>query len=356
MRGVLFVACNHPLKAFPIGRTENDKVKYKICSYEVDHLEKIGNEWKKILTPDIVIRDNFVTDFVKIPCGRCLGCRLEYSKKWSERLLAEKVTSSSALFLTFTYNDDSIPYSIIENKDFGDIIECYYTLCKKDFQDFWKRLRYHFRYHPEKISYFLCGEYGTATFRPHGHAIVYNLPVLELELDYYKTIRGHVYYKSRVLDNIWSNGFVTVSDFSLQNAAYVARYTMKKAGLKSKEVNDEYVDHGLCPEFLCMSRRPGIGSAFYDIYKERLMNEDRLFFGDESGSVSLGRNRFFNKKLEKDFGDTYELWKSQMIDLANAKFDAELMRTDLDELEYLRIREESLKNKTRILKRRDLDA
>ena len=47
----------------------------------------------------------------EVPCGRCLECLKLRVNSWYVRLLNEKNSSTSALFITLTYDDDNLPYS-----------------------------------------------------------------------------------------------------------------------------------------------------------------------------------------------------------------------------------------------------
>ena len=61
-----------------------------------------------------------------LPCGRCVGCRLERSRQWSVRIMHEAQFYADSSFITLTYDDDHIP-------PFG-------SLFYPDFQGFMKRL------------------------------------------------------------------------------------------------------------------------------------------------------------------------------------------------------------------------
>lgn len=96
-------------------------------------------------------RDNY--EIIQVPCGRCLGCRLDHAKMWSDRCMLELQDHDEAYFVTLTYDDQHVTLSD-ENAA---------TLVKSDLQNFFKRLRKD----GQKIRYFACGEYGENTFRPH---------------------------------------------------------------------------------------------------------------------------------------------------------------------------------------------
>lgn len=104
---------------------------------------------------------------LKIACGRCIGCRLEYSRNWAIRCMHESSLYDDNCFITLTYDDDHLP----ENGD----------LLYSDFQNFMKRLRK--RYSPRIIRFYMCAEYGSPPpddlwnnlGRPHYHALLFNL-------------------------------------------------------------------------------------------------------------------------------------------------------------------------------------
>lgn len=157
---------------------------------------------------------------VPFPCGQCLACRINKRRAWTHRLLLEAMDHESSCFITLTYSDEYLP----EGR----------TLRKKDLRDFFKRLRYYAGL--EKLRYYACGEYGEETHRPHYHAIVFGLDLLDGE----KVARA------------WPFGRVQVAECNESTVQYVAGYVTKKF---VKRENDD----GLVPEFAVMSRRPGIG-------------------------------------------------------------------------------------------------
>lgn len=44
-----------------------------------------------------------------VPCGRCVGCRLDYSREWADRCYLESLTKSPNWFITLTYDDLNLP-------------------------------------------------------------------------------------------------------------------------------------------------------------------------------------------------------------------------------------------------------
>ena len=207
-------------------------------------------------------KDYPIDMLIKIPCGKCVGCRLEYSRQWANRCMLELQYHDSAYFCTFTYDDDHVPRTYYPDPETGEAFPAM-TLQKRDFQLLMKRIRKHFP--DDQIRFFACGEYGSQTFRPHYHAIIFGLHLSDL-IPYKKVREGgelYTYYNSPSLQECWPYGFVVVGEVTWESCAYTARYVMKK--LKGKEA-DFYGKHNIQPEFTLMSRRPGIARNYYDTH------------------------------------------------------------------------------------------
>ena len=83
---------------------------------------------------------------------------------------------------------------------------------------------------------------------------------------------GERLWISERLNRIWQKGYCVIGALSFDSAAYVARYILKKI------TGPPAVEHykGNPPEFVCMSRRPGIGKAWFDKFKGDIYNKDFL--------------------------------------------------------------------------------
>lgn len=199
----------------------------------------------------------------QIPCGHCYGCRMDYARKWSDRMMMELEVCKKASFITLTYDDLNVPISILDDEE--DFLINGYTLRKDHAQKFIKRLRKYFEYHNGKnFRYYLCGEYGESTHRPHYHAILFGLdPTEDLECEDVigQNGLGQPYFKSPVLDKVWDKGYTLACEVSYETCNYVARYVTKK--VNSKFDPEQY---GLEKEFALMSRRPGIGSDWIKLH------------------------------------------------------------------------------------------
>ncbi|QCS36608.1 replication initiator protein [Capybara microvirus Cap3_SP_481] len=230
----------------------------------------------------------YISKIIQIPCRRCMGCRLDYAKEWANRLTLETKTSENNYFITLTYDDNNIP--IRENK--GEFIS--FPLNKKDAQDFWKRVRA--KYPEPHIKYFMCGEYGEETGRPHYHAIIYNAPWLN-DLKYYKNNEfGDALFHSEILNKLWGKGDTTVGDVTWNSSSYVARYiTKKQYGDKAAE---HYENLGLEPEFVTMSLKPMIGQEYYDQHKEQIYKNDYIWINCKGETIKIKPPRIYDLKYE----------------------------------------------------------
>lgn len=202
---------------------------------------------------------------LKLPCGWCIGCRLEKSRQWALRCLHEASLYDFNCFVTLTYDNENMP-------DNGNLVY-------RDFQLFMKKLRKHT--HPSKVRFFMGGEYGEKLGRPHFHACLFNYRPIDG-----KPIgkrNGHVLYESATLTKLWGKGHVSFGSLTFQSAAYVARYCMKKTtGSLAKFVYENHLDpetgeiFNFEPEFAHMSLKPGIGAGWFEKYKTDVYPSDRL--------------------------------------------------------------------------------
>jgi len=156
-----------------------------------------------------------------LPCHKCAFCIKKNIDAWCLRLYHEMEVSSSAYFITLTYNDEHIP-------DFEE-------LSKRDLCLFIKRLR---KKNPG-LRYFAVGEYGTNGHRPHYHAIMFNLDTLDL------------------VDSAWRSddgepiGFIKGDRATMGRIRYMVSYMALPQDVVHRQ-----------PPFRVMSRMPGIGHTY----------------------------------------------------------------------------------------------
>lgn len=187
-----------------------------------------------------------------------MACRINKAREWTFRICKEAQFYDDVSFVTLTYDEEHVPQN-------G-------SLCVRDIQLYHKRLRKA----GFKIRYYLCGEYGTHTQRPHYHAIYFGLSWQDEE----------------AIREAWKNGFVLAKPFVPATARYVAKYTVKKKyGKKAKAY---YRERGIIPEFSLCSRNPPIGGAFFT--EERVNEHNKKDGSFRFGSGFVGIPRTFRRK------------------------------------------------------------
>lgn len=226
----------------------------------------------------------YVDRKVQVPCGKCIGCRLEYSRQWAVRCVHEAQLHDESAFITLTYAPEHLP----ENR----------SISKEAVQKFMKRLRKKIEC---QVRYFACGEYGEDKGRPHYHALIFGYSFPD-KVPFKQNARGEMLYTSDELAQVWPFGFNLIGPVTVESAAYVARYVVKKMKHPDPEVvaeNYRYVDsetgevHERTPEFCLMSRRPGLGAGWLEKYKK---DTDKDFVTIDG--VKHGLNRFYDARLE----------------------------------------------------------
>ena len=179
------------------------------------------------------------------PCGQCLHCRINKRRVWTLRLMMELRQHEKASFVTLTYDSVHVP-----------VVDGVPRLQKRDAQLWLKRLRKLFEV--GRLRYYLCGEYGTKTRRPHYHAIIFGVSPEELDNEWFlwngqsgpaTNVRPARF--DTVLYRTWCRGIVHVGEVSRKSIQYVAGYVTKKM------TSDD-------DSFALMSRKPGIGSDAAD--------------------------------------------------------------------------------------------
>lgn len=222
-----------------------------------------------------------------LPCGQCIGCRLNYSRQWAIRLMHEAQMHQSSCFITLTFNDDHLmarsnPYS----------------LDKSEYQRFMKRLRIKYG---STIRFFHCGEYGDLNKRPHYHAILFGIDFSHDRI-LWSEKGGIKLFTSKSLEQLWPYGFSTIGQVTFESCAYVARYIMKK------QTGDKAEDHytrwcpdtgegtAIEPEYCTMSRKPGIGKAWIDRYKSDVYPHDYVVINNHK----VKPPRFYDQQLEEE--------------------------------------------------------
>lgn len=212
----------------------------------------------KCLTPIVIENKKYhllkpfnknLTRYMLVPCNKCLNCLKNNVSHWFTRILFESFSSDTSLFVTLTYNDDSLPPEGVKIRDL---------------QLFHKRLRKA----GFKFKYYVISEYGPDTHRPHYHGIYFNLP-------------------SYVFEEFWKLGFSMIKEVIPERIQYVCSYHI----LKGIDVPDFKA-----PNFRLLSQ--GLGYTYMLFYeRENLMANDFSFLVNKDG-FKVSVPRYFKKKLD----------------------------------------------------------
>lgn len=340
------------------------------CFYPLDAWQTIGGDIRFYATGSRrkgTAAKEFRRD-IKLPCGRCHGCRLNRATQWATRCLHESQLHESNCFLTLTLKPiwDYAPpagrlrLSTAGTVDSGEIRAELPTIAPnglegpniahmdnsaqdiedptaglsiKTHQKFMKRMR-------EKIGpvrFYMCGEYGEKLDRPHYHYLVfgYDFP----DKYYYKTSEsGEKLYRSSLLETLWPFGHAWIGSVTYESCAYVASYVMKKitgdqADWHYRRTDERGEEYWLQPEFNLMSRGGkdgrGIAAEWWDKFNNDVTAHDAIV---HPGGFKAKPPRYYDKLLELMDPKMFETLKAQR------EARAKLLRAD-NTPERLRVKE-----------------
>ena len=263
------MACSSPLYAWNTGRlTANGKPLYFVTRYP--GRPNIGEVNKRLvfeLDRPLGLGefpDGHLVEMSRVPCGTCEGCRFDKAREWADRCTVEASKHKHNWFVTLTYDNDNLPADNLPDK---------VVLI-----NFIKRVRRKFG---KGIKFFASGEKGSRSGRAHYHIIFFGLDLSDaIKIEEHG--EESLYY-SKALDVLWPFGGTVLGSVTPRSAAYVARYTDKKAG--------DSVG------FVHMSRRPGLANEYYIDNFERILT---------NGSYPVGQGRvaspprYFDRLAEKN--------------------------------------------------------
>jgi len=224
------------------------------------------------------------------PCGQCLPCRINKSRLWQHRICLEAMSYDENAFVTLTYNEENLP----EDK----------SLNPKHVQLFLKRYRK--KIHPKKIRFFLVGEYGDKTERPHYHLMIFGDN------------------NNDAIDESWHLGYTYTGSVTPYSASYVAKYTIKALTKK----DDRRLD-GRHPEYMrCSKQNGGLGiqtiSEIAEKLKTKKYGREKIIreLMQERKKFPLGR--YLTQKLFEKGGFDPHLKETEYWDYQQEVFDNHL--------------------------------
>ncbi|UPW41960.1 replication initiator protein [Dipodfec virus RodF1_56] len=329
------MSCFKPLEAWDMTPDLDDPFAERIISFRIES--------------DSVRRQKLIRQgrLLQLPCRKCVGCRLSKSREWANRVVMEQLYHNDSWFLTLTYDDEHLRPAYPVDEATGEILSVHATLVKKDLQDFLKRLRFN---SGQAIRYFAAGEYGSQTYRPHYHLLIFGLYLDDLEV-IRKNFAGQQYYVSDLIEKCWPFGFHILGKVTWQSAAYVARYTMKKAS--NGYDKNYYTVAGIEPEFQTMSLKPAIGRRFYDEHPE-IFDYDYFSVSTPQGGRKVYPPEYFKKLYKAQHPvEAFERSKKARVN-AEVREHLKLMLTDKDYGDILKDEEEALIRRITSLTRDDI--
>jgi len=229
---------------------------------------------------------------IEIPCGQCIGCRINRQQMWAFRCLAEASLHRSNFFATLTYSPECLP-------PYGE-------LRHRDWQLFAKRVRKRLG----AFRYLMCAEYGEQKQRPHYHALLFGLDIPDL--DRFSVRRGYPVFRSEILTKLWGLGIVELGTVTPQSARYCAGYVLKDCRTPERldENSGELVP--LKAPYGRMSLKPGLGDAWIRRYYPEVFTHGACYAQDKKFRIP---DRF--KDILDDIdGDAFEELQERAVEKA----------------------------------------
>lgn len=155
-----------------------------------------------------------------VPCGKCPFCAATRRSDWATRLEYEARLHLVKKFVTLTYANPHLTWK-----------HGLPQLNKRDLQLWFKRVRRT----GVRIRYYGVGEYGSKTFRPHYHVILF----------------GDV--SDDVIRDSWPLGQVHIGTVTQASIMYTLGYIVNKSW--------KHTTNRVLP-FSVMSRKPGLGANY----------------------------------------------------------------------------------------------
>lgn len=156
-----------------------------------------------------------------VPCGNCAFCCATKRSDWALRLHYEAKKHLDRKFLTLTYADAHLVWKNGSSQ-----------LSKTHLQKFFKKVRKA----GYALRYYAVGEYGSKTFRPHYHVLLFgNVP-------------------DEVIRKAWDKGHCHIGKVTQASVMYCLGYIVNGKGWKMRIKRER--------PFSLMSRKPGLGANY----------------------------------------------------------------------------------------------
>lgn len=284
------------------------------CAVELDFKKKRPNTMQCIRPLKAAFtRDGDITyssktaDPSQLPfqfeCRKCLPCRLNIAREKAIRAVHEAKMHPGNIFLTLTYNEQSLTSPRL---NYGD------------FQNFMKRLR---KTQKQKINYMVTGEYGEKTKRPHWHALIFNYwPV---DTKHYRTSdRGDKIYNSKNLQKLWGKGMIEFGEITMESAGYTARYAAKKLVHGKDQEHDYHPIHKTSSKY-------GIGRSWIEKYwKHTFKNGFVVLPNGQTSRIP----RYYIDWLKQEKPDEYLTYVTEVLPKIIKKAEIQSRKEELEHI------------------------
>lgn len=297
--------CLDPLHGFIIGKKNNNKNDIIITSKKIDHVEIKNGKLIFCNSYETRTDGKVYRNYIDVPCGKCLSCRLDKARDWTCRCLLEAQQHEKNCFVTLTYDDVHVPRVMYGSSSTGEVCGDAYTLCRRDVQLFLKRLRKALG--DEKIRYFGCGEYGDTTARPHYHLLLFGF--MPSDVKFYSRSGGNPLWTSKFLSDLWGKGHVVIGWLTPKSVSYTARYTTKKLYGDDSEY---YKRTNLSPPFLCCSLRPAIGRDYLEKHLLEIFDAGEIVISTEDGGKRFPIPRYAFKLFQDLYPEKYDAYLKKL--------------------------------------------
>jgi len=300
------------------------------CTYPIPAFRSSRCVYPKSGKPVLFFKEDSVRQWpgyesLQVPCGRCIDCRLRYSLNWAVRCVheqqtwAEREMPGRSIFITLTYSPEFLPSDgSLSLEHFQNFMKRFRKRCKGDSPVLNQRTGVV----EWPIRFFHCGEYGEKFGRPHYHALIFNFDFPD-KVFLRSSPSGSRVYTSEILSELWPFGIHEIGDCNFDSAAYVARYITKKiSGDEAEEHYSKCDEQGnfvkLKPEYLTMSRRPGIAKNWIDQFESDVFPHDFVVLRDGS---KISPPKYYSRQFELTSPDAYCKLRSVRMERAKRNPD-----------------------------------
>lgn len=217
--------------------------------------------------------------------------------------------------ITATYNDENDPGYSLSHYDW----QCFMKRLRKSAQQEMNQEesvsradRHKGKFRTDnayELSYYMCGEYGERTSRPHFHACLFGIDFND-KVFHKTTDSGEQLYTSETLDNIWGKGYCAIGDVTFKSAAYIARYIMQKYDWGKGKEYEEILDPNLTGEIYLrkkpynqMSRNPGLGQRWFNKFQSDAYPHGKVILPNNH---KVNTPKYYDNKYKKVDQGAYE--------------------------------------------------